>query len=410
MEDREKTSGWKVMIADDEAVIREGIRDAVDWDALGMEVVCEAEDGEEALEMAEHHQVDIALVDLNMPIMHGLSLIRHLRDRLPNCRIVIITGHDEFAYAQEAIRLDVQEYILKPASPDALTKVMSEVGKQLEAAYQQSERLRQASKQMARNIPLLRERFGLEWIDGGLAEDEIMEQLEFLRLPLACPDWVGVIRWPEVTVNQPLLGENERQLMLFAIENIAGEILVASDKVIFRDHAGLIVALVWGELEAAVPNDIESAAQSYLKLSVHTHFARLDGNTAGVPAIYRECKSAVYKESQISPIVRRVRQHVRESYMDPDLSLEGVARLLQMSPAYLSRMVKQELGISFVALVTAMRVERAIQLLNATDMPIHEIADQVGYVTQHYFSTAFKKIVGVSPNQYRKGDAFVEEP
>ncbi|MBJ6363030.1 response regulator [Paenibacillus sp. MAHUQ-46] len=400
---------WKVMIADDEAIIREGIRDAVDWANLNMEVVCEAEDGEEALEMGKAYEVDIALVDLNMPIMHGLRLIGHLRDNLPDCRIVIITGHDEFAYAQEAIRLGVQEYILKPASPGELAKVMMELGKQLDVAYKQSVHLRQASRQMARNITLFREKFGLEWMGGGLTGAEIMDQLEFLRLPLACPDWMGVIRWPEVTVNKPLLGEGERQLMLFAIENIAGEIIVADDKVIFRGHAGLIVVLIWGELAASIPQDIEAAVQAYLKLSVHTHFAMLDGNLAGVPAAYRECKSAVYKDSQISPVVRRLRQYVREEYHDPDLSLEGLAKLLQVSPVYLSRMVKQELGIPFVSLVTALRIEKAIQLLNSTDMPIHEIAGQVGYVTQHYFSTTFKKIVGVSPNQYRRGDAFSEQ-
>ena len=107
------TRTWKVLIADDESIIREGIRSSVPWDDLRLEVVGEAEDGEEALEMAVDKQANILLVDLSMPIMNGLALIRHLREQLPKCKIVIITGHDEFNYAYEAIKLEVDDYILK---------------------------------------------------------------------------------------------------------------------------------------------------------------------------------------------------------------------------------------------------------------------------------------------------------
>lgn len=73
---------------------------------------------------------------------------------------------------------------------------------------------------------------------------------------------------------------------------------------------------------------------------------------------------------------------------------------------YLSRTLKRELGETFVAFLTGLCIRKAIQLLNATDLTIHEIAGRVGYDSQHYFSTAFKRQMGVSPNQYRRGDAF----
>lgn len=110
---------WKVMIADDEGIIREGIRQCVDWDSLGMTVVAEAEDGEEALELAVQHSIHIALVDLNMPIMHGMELMKRLREQLPGCKIIVITGHDEFSYAQESIRLQVNDYILETSRAEA---------------------------------------------------------------------------------------------------------------------------------------------------------------------------------------------------------------------------------------------------------------------------------------------------
>ncbi len=123
---------WKVLIADDEAIIREGIRESVDWNEFNMEVVAEAEDGEEALELALRHRVDVLFVDLSMPIMDGLTLMKHAREKLPNCHMIVITGYDEFSYAQEAIRLQVDDYLLKPTDPQRLREVVAKVKEKLE--------------------------------------------------------------------------------------------------------------------------------------------------------------------------------------------------------------------------------------------------------------------------------------
>lgn len=400
---------WKVLIADDEPIIREGIREAVNWPALQMEVVAEAEDGEEALELALQLQVDLLLVDLNMPIMNGITLMKHIREQLPACRLVIITGHDEFAYAQEAIRLGVDEYILKPANPQALMHVLENVRRQMETIEKQNEHLRMASKQIAKNIPLLRERFCLEWIEGNLAEEEIIEQLQFLQLPDACPYQLGVIRWPEIYANQPLLKENDRQLFLFAIENIVSELLVTCQKVMFRDPSGIIIVCLWGELPETALTEIERAIQAYLKIKVDLHFEPIHGGLTEVAEAYRQCKGAVFKELQMSPVVRRARQYIRDHFASREITLELVAQSLQVSPVYLGRIIKQELGMSFVSIITQLRVKKAVQLLNSTELTINEISEIVGYDTQHYFSTAFKKVMGVSPNQYRKGVAFSED-
>jgi two-component system response regulator YesN len=114
----------KVLIADDEPIIREGIRDSIEWDKIGMVVAAEAEDGEEALELALEYEIDILLADLNMPIMNGLTLIENIRNNLPECRVIVVSGYDEFRYAQAALRLQVDDYILKPIKPKNLTEVL----------------------------------------------------------------------------------------------------------------------------------------------------------------------------------------------------------------------------------------------------------------------------------------------
>lgn len=279
---------WKVMIADDEGIIRDGIRQCVDWDSLGMSVMAEAEDGEEALELALHHSIDIALVDLNMPIMHGMELMKRLREQLPGCKIIVITGHDEFSYAQESIRLQVNDYILKPADPKQLMQVLRGVRDELESVKQQSQHLQQASRQLQKNFPLLRERFCQEWLDGNLSQAEIREQLQFLQLPPERPELIGIIRW-RWEGQHPGMKENERQLYLFAIENIITELLEPYSKVIFRDSAGLIVILLWDAAGERVLAGAEGAVRSNLKIAVEVGTQNVQGR---LPSWHRHTGAA----------------------------------------------------------------------------------------------------------------------
>ncbi|AZK46725.1 response regulator [Paenibacillus lentus] len=400
---------WKVLIADDEFIIREGIRESVDWEQLRLNVVAEAEDGEEALELALKHRVNILLVDLNMPIMDGIELMKHIRKALPDCKIVIITGHDEFTYAQTAIRLQVKDYILKPANPAQLEKVLRQVRNELEEEAIQQQHLQTASRQITKSYPLLRERFCQEWMEGSMTEEEIVEQLAFLQLPVTTPSLLGMIRLRESATPQPLMKESERQLYLFAIENIAAELLSSYPKVIFRDPFGVIVVLLWSFSADGDFHQIESSVRTYLKVPVDIHLAEGENGLTSMPAVYRKCKSTVLKETAISPLVRRAKQYMLEHYGDCTLTLESMAQQLQTSPVYLSRMIKQELDASFNGYLTQIRIRRASQLLNGTDLTIAEIARQVGYETQHYFSTAFKRTTGTSPLQYRKGGAAQDE-
>lgn len=395
---------WRVLIADDEGIIREGIRQCVDWESLSMEVAAEAEDGEEALELAVALAVHIALVDLNMPIMHGMELMKRLREKLPGCKIIVITGHDEFVYAQESIRLQVNDYILKPAEPKQLMQVLRGVRDALESEQRQTLQLEQSSRHLQKNFPLLRERFCQEWLEGNLSGSEIREQLLFLQLPARRPDLLGIIRW-RWEGSHPRMKEKERQLFLFAIENIAAELLEPYSRVIFRDTAGLIVILLWDAAGERALAGVEEAVRSTLKIAVEAGLRHVEGDLTELSAAYRSCRVALAKEQPLSPLVRRAKQHILEHYSECGLTLEGTASLLQASPVYLSRLFKQEQGESFGAFLTQTRIRRAAQLLHATDLSISEVAEQSGYETQHYFSAAFKKHTGVSPLQFRKGVA-----
>ncbi|MET3940399.1 two-component system response regulator YesN [Paenibacillus sp. PvP094] len=393
---------YRVLIADDEPIIREGIRDAIDWEALGMEVACEAEDGEEALEMAVQFGIDIILVDMNMPFLNGIDLIRRLQDECPDCRCLIISGHDEFAYAQEAVRLGVEDYILKPVDAERLHAALVRLKQRMDEERRRTAYVKQAADQIERNIPLLRQRFCLEWLEGRAEGKDLTDQLAFLRLPSDPPVQIGVVRWPAAEARQSLMRENDRQLFLFAVENIIGELLGDLPHVLFRDPNGLIGFCLWRAAPEELDCTIEQQISTCLNIAVHAHVEQNTGALEEVPIAYRLCRELIYGEARLSPLVRRARQIIHEGYADRELTLESLASRLQVSSVYLSRVLKKELNDTFVTLVTHARIRKAVQLLDSTALPIHSIAERVGYDTQHYFSTAFKKVMGISPAQYRK--------
>lgn len=122
----------KVMLVEDEEFILQGIRYIIDWEELSMEVVSMAHNGREALEMFKKNPVDIVVTDVEMPFMDGLELLEEIRKISSRTRGIILSGYDEFEYARTALRLDVEEYILKPVNEDQLRDGLIHAGKHLD--------------------------------------------------------------------------------------------------------------------------------------------------------------------------------------------------------------------------------------------------------------------------------------
>ncbi|MDO6657049.1 response regulator [Anaerobacillus sp. 1_MG-2023] len=122
----------KVLIVDDEPIICEGLKNTVPWDEMGAEVIGEAYDGEEALEVIEAHDVDVVLSDVKMPIMDGLELAGEVYKRYPSIRMIIISGYDEFEYAKQAMKLGIKDYLLKPVDIDELMELIISIRKETE--------------------------------------------------------------------------------------------------------------------------------------------------------------------------------------------------------------------------------------------------------------------------------------
>lgn len=118
----------KVFLVEDEVIMREGIRQNIDWEAEGFEFVGEASDGELAYPLIQKSKPDILITDIQMPFMDGLELSRLVKQEMPKIKIIILTGYDEFEYAKEGIDIGVTEYLLKPIASAKLLEAVRKVG------------------------------------------------------------------------------------------------------------------------------------------------------------------------------------------------------------------------------------------------------------------------------------------
>ena len=124
---------YKILLVDDEILVRDAIRENIDWKSLDCELVGDCENGRQAVEFVQSHKVDVVLTDICMPYMDGMELSEFLHDNYPDILIVIFSGFGEFEYAKKAIRYNVSEYMLKPVTAMELTKVLRNMKEKLDS-------------------------------------------------------------------------------------------------------------------------------------------------------------------------------------------------------------------------------------------------------------------------------------
>jgi two-component system, response regulator YesN len=184
---------YKVFFVEDEIITREGIRDNVDWRASGFEFCGEATDGEMALPLLRTSQPDVLITDIKMPFMDGLQLSKIVRERMPWVKIIILSGHDEFEYAQKAIGLGVTEYLLKPVTVQKLQTVLRKLNVQLDQEKIEKERLKELQEQMQDHREMLCERLLFKLLVGAVSPMQAVEKGQMLGLDLIARQYLVVI-------------------------------------------------------------------------------------------------------------------------------------------------------------------------------------------------------------------------
>lgn len=221
---------YKVFLVEDEVMTREGIRDSVAWADTGYQFCGEAPDGEIALPLIREQQPDVVITDIKMPFMDGLQLSRILHETMPETKIIILSGHDEFKYAQEAIHIGVTEYLLKPLSAQDLQAVLSKVGHQLDREHQASRQLATLQARLSDQQALLRERCILNIALGNRTSLDIIEECQQLGIELVAP-WYGalLIRADKLVVAQFELVQQFDAALAQALDSLPNNVWCKQD-------------------------------------------------------------------------------------------------------------------------------------------------------------------------------------
>ncbi len=169
----------KVLIVDDEESTRALIRMSIDWEELGYSVVGEANNAEEALEYLEVDLPDLVLTDIYMPYMDGLELSERILSQYPDVKVVVITGHDNFEYAQRGIKAGVFDFILKPIDEDEIEKTLISVYSLIESEREMKASYNWLVEQLEKERPYLKEKFLVDLLYNHIDEQDYIRKKNF---------------------------------------------------------------------------------------------------------------------------------------------------------------------------------------------------------------------------------------
>lgn len=356
---------YRVLIVDDEILIREGLRKHINWDALGLEVMGTAKSTDSALRQCEICAPDILITDICMQDKDGFSLIENLLEMGISPQVILISSYDEFSYAQKAIRLDVvKEYVLKPIDTDYLTSLL---------------------KGMRESIDKMRNR------------ETITSSKEFnpheYRTVLSHMRTNGYDTHRLIQCIKS--GDSENALTIF---HSASSLLLetyVSEEIVKRFCSGLLMSfLTDGIMSVSQKNDPVELLGGLTGKKEITDYMKKE--------ISEEC-SKVNRTNRTfkSKLIETCLKVIDQEYCNPNFNLTTMAAELNVTPNYLSVRFKEETGIGFVKYLLEKQMNRAKVLLSDPTIKIYEISSMVGFEDEKYFSRQFKRIIGSSPKEYR---------
>lgn len=300
---------YKIMLVDDEEEVRVSIQKKIDWDALGFEVVGDAENGEDGLEKAEILNPDVVLTDIRMPYMDGLTMAMKLKALNPAIRIIIFSGFDDFEYAKQAISLNVIEYILKPVNVEELTEILSRVKHTLDEEIELRRNVDLLRKNYAKSLPILREQLLSRLVRGQLSEREVQNtnwNLYELELTQTEQLSVAVLQFQVEKKDAAFSSfQNDWDLIPISVQNIAEERLENWGKCYPFWYSGYFLILASISETQTVEsflqclNEICKLCSHYLHLTVTVGVGQPVEHLRSLRESYTQAKIALVYQSDI---------------------------------------------------------------------------------------------------------------
>lgn len=454
----------KILIIDDDMLTRKGIQMLMPWEKHDMKIVGESANGQEALEFLKEHPVDLALVDLDMPVMDGMTFIETASRLYPELNYVVLTVHTEFEYIQNVLRAGAIDYIAKTQfDKENFDQILDRISSAIHKKSGSSSSLK--CKECRILYPDIFALISLESEN----EDSLVNFLEQNRLAdqkelyeLLPGVWVfyseqSSFLFPDSFANSMLLHIHDVAEMTYAeLGKLLRSYVKGSFFYDYRPIQGINEKHAY-ELQETVTlhgqESIETLKKEWLSLNwVHENalfdqirfdlknsklkpsslyhlllalenvwnssYSELTGNQIHVPPVFHSWDEVenwlldVYEKtnyfqadsrysSSVARSILNIKNYV-DNHLSETMDSSQIARNANMSYGYFSRCFHDMIGVSFSDYCAQKRIASAKELLKNTNKTIQEIAFQTGYNDEKYFSRSFKKLTGMSPSEYRK--------
>ena len=217
---------YSVLLVDDEEEVFQVIIKKLDWESMGFRIAGYARNGVEALEMAEELQVDVVMTDIKMPYMDGLTFCKKLKELYQKIKIIIFSGFDEFDYAREAIKVEAEEYILKPINSNELREVFERIKINLDKELDEKRNLDKLREYYMKSLPVLQENFFISLMDGRISKDEIEKYAVNYQINLKGPYYVTTILHISTEIHGGENGAVDPFLMAISVKKLIEEQLL----------------------------------------------------------------------------------------------------------------------------------------------------------------------------------------
>lgn len=386
----------KLIIVDDETIILNSLSKYVKEQLPDFEICGCFHDGAEALDYIMEHPVDIILSDICMPQMSGLELAREVVNRMPHCIVIILSGFSEFEYAQNAIKYNVYNYMLKPVDYRELKRVLLEA---------------QAAVPTRRKISFpdltdeTMEMFFVDLFCGSiLSSKELKERFSTLNFPFAIESSEGYLVRLSLSRDNSVISEHyETDRLIYSLKN-ALHFSIADTYFYFMRKSAFDYYYI--AISSRLPNALEEQhlkdnLKKILSLDCKVDFFQQFSSFSEFIQKKKVFSPASENEEQSNEVlISKAMDYIDANYAQ-DLSRETVASAIFLSPSHFSYLFKLHTGISFIDYLTTVRMQKSIELLK-TQMRINDIAKKVGYQNRNRFNINFREYTGYTPTKYRK--------
>lgn len=346
-----------VAIIDDEKLIRDGLVKTVNWESMGFHVVGVAGNGEEGIRVIREKSPNVVFTDIMMPLATGIDVLKTVRQETPKTRVVVLSGYDEFSYAQQALKYGAFDYLLKPVNAQNMEDIMRRLKKDI---YDEiGDKIDDLDAQRLIAVDLQK-------YIGALCIGDVSAALKHL----------DTMRGNDIAknINRPQYADVYLKIVHSVISYLRSE-NIQIDRESYDRYISMSMDLFSMTDEEQIRRHMEEFTDQMIQLLARK-------KTDNYNAI-------------IQMAVKYVDAHYREN-----LSVQTVSEYVFLSPNYFSHVFRKVTGERFTDYLNRLRIRQASAMLSQGKLRVYEVAEMVGYNDYKYFSSVFKKITGSSPTGY----------